>query len=246
MNRPFEPPAALAALPVRERVSSRARKLRIEIRPGGEIWLIIPQGISRARAYAFLAERADWARRHATRLQTQIAAPMPLRFDGTDRIPLRGIDTPLRVLLAPALAVRVATDDIALAVPPQQLADRTALERALGRALRETARADTAAALSIEASRLDIGYHGPRIADQRSRWGSCSAGGLISLNWRLVMAPAEVLRYVVVHELCHRRHHDHSPRFWRLVARQMPGFESPRRWLRLHGTELSWILPRPA
>lgn len=243
MTRPFEPPAALAALPVRERVSSRARHLRIEVHPGGEVWLIIPQCVSRARAHAFLAERAAWVLRHASVLKHE--PPVRLRLDGSDRVPLRGVEVPLRVVAGGLPSARAADDGIDLIVPPQRLADRELLERLLMRTLRETARIDAAALLATEGKRLGIEYQGPRIADQKSRWGSCSADGLISVNWRLVMAPAEVFRYVVVHELCHRRHHNHSVRFWRLVARHMPGFENPRRWLRLHGAELSRILPRP-
>lgn len=241
-----DPGASLAALPpVRERISHRARHLRIEVRAGGEIWLVIPYGVSRAQAYAFLAERAQWVSRHAARLRAQTApAPIPLRFDGHDRLRLRGTDTPLRIRVAahgkPAL--RAEDDGLCLWSPPTALGDIAKLRACLSRGLRELARRDAQQLLAEEAPRLNVGYRGPRIADQKSLWGSCSARGLISLNWRLVMAPPEVLRYVVVHELCHRRHHDHSPRFWRLVQRQMPEFEAARRWLRRHGGELSrWL-----
>jgi predicted metal-dependent hydrolase len=60
----------------------------------------------------------------------------------------------------------------------------------------------------------------------------------LSFNWRLLLAPEPVLDYVVWHEACHLRVMDHSPRFWALVARVMPGYERPRRWLRRHGATL--------
>ncbi len=125
--------------------------------------------------------------------------------------------------------------------PPRSTPDT--LERALRAALRERARVHATRLLDGEAARLGVTYLGPRIADQRSRWGSCAASGLISLNWRLVMAPEDVLRYVVVHELCHRVHADHSAHFWALVERQMPGWAQKRQWLRTGGTRLHAVLP---
>jgi predicted metal-dependent hydrolase len=82
-------------------------------------------------------------------------------------------------------------------------------------------------------------YHGlvvPRVSvrNQRSRWGSCSPSGHISLNWRLVLMPDEVRDYVLVHELMHLRRLDHSRHFWRLVAHACPNYQNARKWLREH------------
>lgn len=76
------------------------------------------------------------------------------------------------------------------------------------------------------------------IRDQRTRWGSCSSKGTLSFNWRLMLAPPAILDYVVVHELCHLRHMDHSPAFWQAVGEVFPDYASARKWLRKHGQEL--------
>ncbi len=108
----------------------------------------------------------------------------------------------------------------------------------LERWYREQARRALTAAANREATQLDV-VPGPiSIRDQRTRWGSCSARGALSFNWRLVLAPPEVLEYVVVHELCHRRVANHSRAFWRLMEEVRPGYEAERRWLREHGFEL--------
>ena len=73
------------------------------------------------------------------------------------------------------------------------------------------------------------------IRGQRTRWGSCSIGGHVSLNWRLVMAPPDVLSYVVVHELAHLAEHNHGPGFWSLVERFCPDFRMHKKWLKQHG-----------
>ncbi len=89
-----------------------------------------------------------------------------------------------------------------------------------------------------EAGRLGVAYRRIRIGGQRTLWGSCSPAGTLSFNWRLVLAPLEVLDYVVVHEVCHLRVLNHSRRFWALVEERRPHWREQRDWLREHGPEL--------
>jgi hypothetical protein len=103
---------------------------------------------------------------------------------------------------------------------------------------RARARAAVETTVAREARRLRVRYAQLAIRDQRTRWGSCSSRGVLSFNWRLVLAPADVLEYVVVHELCHLREHNHSRAFWRLVDDARPGYREERDWLERHGPEL--------
>lgn len=77
------------------------------------------------------------------------------------------------------------------------------------------------------------------VRDQKTRWGSCSSQGTLSFNYRLIFAPPIVLDYVVVHELCHLTHMNHSKDFWDMVGTIMPDYKTHRRWLRDHGHELT-------
>ncbi len=81
------------------------------------------------------------------------------------------------------------------------------------------------------------------LRNQRRRWASCSGRGALSFNWRLIMAPPEVLDYVVVHELAHLAHPNHSRDFWSLVRRHYPDAARERRWLKEHGWLLGKALP---
>src|SRR5438552_2575399 len=83
-----------------------------------------------------------------------------------------------------------------------------------------------------EAQRLQIRFNSVAIRDQKTRWGSCSAMGNVSFSWRLVLCPPEVLEYVVIHELLHRRESNHSKAFWRLLDQARPGWREQARWLR--------------
>lgn len=105
-------------------------------------------------------------------------------------------------------------------------------------AARTAARKLVSTLAAEEAEQLGVAYRRIRIGGQRTLWGSCSPRGTLSFNWRLVLAPAEVLDYVVVHELCHLRVFNHSRRFWALVEGRRPHWREQRDWLREHGPEL--------
>jgi hypothetical protein len=109
---------------------------------------------------------------------------------------------------------------------------------ALERWYRRQARLEIAPRLDRAAAAIGKSHTKLTIRDQRTRWGSCSAAGAMSFNWRLLLAPDAVLEYVVRHEACHLAVMDHSPRFWALMAALMPGYQAPRRWLRDHGGTL--------
>lgn len=82
-------------------------------------------------------------------------------------------------------------------------------------------------------------YTSITVRDQKTRWGSCSSRGTLSFNYRLIFAPPAVLDYVVVHELCHLTHMNHSKAFWNMVATVMPDYRVYKKWLRDHGHELT-------
>ncbi|MDE7353337.1 MAG: M48 family metallopeptidase [Acetatifactor sp.] len=82
-------------------------------------------------------------------------------------------------------------------------------------------------------------YTSVTVRDQKTRWGSCSSRGTLSFNYRLIFAPPGILDYVVVHELCHLTHMNHSKDFWDMVARVMPDYRVRKQWLRDHGQELT-------
>ncbi len=112
------------------------------------------------------------------------------------------------------------------------------LTEAERKALAEEAKAVIAQRVAHFAPLVGVAVGRITIRSQRSRWGSCSGKGNLNFNCLLMLSPPEVLDYVVVHELCHRKEMNHSPQFWAEVERVMPDYRIHKQWLKDHGTEL--------
>lgn len=104
--------------------------------------------------------------------------------------------------------------------------------------LRAQARRAFCEDVEAQKARHGFTYQSVSVKDTRSRWGSCSAKKNLNFNWRLIMAPADVLSYVVTHETAHLSHLDHSSDFWKLVATRCPGYQHYKNWLNKNGINL--------
>lgn len=115
---------------------------------------------------------------------------------------------------------------------------RIHLDAAQEKELRERAKSVLAQRTAYFARQVGVTYGRITVRDQKTRWGSCSQTGNLNFNFRLILAPPEVLDYVVVHELCHRRQMNHSAQFWQEVAQVLPDYRERKAWL----TENGWRL----
>jgi predicted metal-dependent hydrolase len=222
------PPEAAPPFEYTIRRSDRARRVRVRVDPrDGAVEVVLPRRAAAREAASAVVELSGWiARRRAevARSQARVAAR-----GGT--VPYLGVDL---VLTPEAGRTRVHRRGDLLLVPEDDVLAGAAIERWY----RRQARAEIAPRLDAAAAAVGKSYTKLTIRDQRTRWGSCSATGAMSFNWRLLLAPEVVLEYVVRHEAAHLSIMDHSPRFWALMDRLMPGYELPRRWLRDHGATL--------
>jgi predicted metal-dependent hydrolase len=124
---------------------------------------------------------------------------------------------------------------LAKAAEPKLGLDRLTLTAEQGR---REALARISLIAQSEAAALGVAYKRISLRDQRSRWGSCSTTGTLSFNWRLALAPHDVLDYVVVHEICHLVEMNHGRAFWALVERRRPAYADAKAWLDEHGWEI--------
>ena len=222
-------PALLVAEFVRHR---RARHYILRVTERGTLRVTIPLGGSLAEAERFVRERGAWIRRERFRQLTRPARLCPWA-DGAVVL-LRGEAAVLRVVDA-AGRRRVELGDMVVPLPGTATTD---LRPTVERALRVLAAERLPARLLELAQRHGLSVTRVTIRSQRTRWGSCSPAGHISLNWRLVQAPPEVSDYVLLHELAHLVVPSHSRRFWRTLERMCPSYRDARAWLHARRDDL--------
>ncbi len=224
-----------ASLSYAIRASARRRTLSLELRADGSLTVATPQGLSLATIRAFVESRRAWVEAKRALLKPA-TAPRIFPEHGA-RLPYLGTELALNVSIAPArrAACRCESGSLLVKVPRD-----TAIRPAIEAWYRRAAATHASARLAHFAPLVGRAARKLSIRAQRTRWGSCSARGAISLNWRLMQAPPEILDYVVVHELCHLLVPNHSPRFWAEVARVLPDWRERRAQLRQFGRSLPW------
>lgn len=205
--------------------SSARRTLALRVTDRGEIAVNAPLRLPRHEVDRFLQRHAGWLKDRLESARTRVFAWR----DGAE-LPWLGGSLTL-VLLAPGgrPAARREADRLLCA------AEETAVEAVVSLWYRRQARPLLAERLAHHAARMGRPTPPLRLSDARTRWGSLSPKGVVSLNWRLAKASPEEIDYVICHELAHFRRRDHSPAFWREVETLFPEWETVRRRLRQNG-----------
>ena len=212
---------------VQWRPTARARQVSLRICPRqGAVVVVLPPRAGRRAGMALLQANGSWV---LDRLAA-LAPPTPLVDGG--RITIGGRDILIRHEEEARGGAFLDGRDLIVTGDPAFLPRRVA------DFLRAEAKRRITALVGPHATRLGATPRGILIKDTHTRWGSCAPDGTLAFSWRLVMAPAWVLDYVVAHEVAHLREMNHSARFWALVARLTPHREAAVAWLRAHGPRL--------
>ncbi len=220
------------------RRSARARRIRLVAEPEHGIVVVAPVGAPRRAIEAAARAHAAWAEAQTARIASRRRSR--IGYDRPGLAWIDGVPVALHGAAGPRARARLAADGVHVVAP-----DAAAATAAVERLYRRIAAERVAELLPLEARRLGLAPSAVRVRDTRSRWGSCSSRGAISLSWRLVLAPPDVLRYVAVHELCHLDALHHRPAFWRAVDAALPGWRTQAAWLKEHGWELLAHRPLP-
>ena len=230
MSKP-KPPATDAlqvgtrAVPLLMVHHPRARRYLLRLRQDGTARVTIPRHGSISAARDFAVRNIGWLEQQFQRLAAQPKSPAGWQI-GTE-ILFRG--SPVRIELEADGSIRFGTEQV-------KVTDVSAdLQPAIQNHLRQLAAKELpprvmelAGAHGIQVSRVSV-------RNQKSRWGSCSRRGTISLNWRLIQSPGFVRDYIILHELAHRRQMNHSDKFWQEVARLCPDYLEADRWVKQTG-----------
>ncbi len=205
--------------------AARLVSLRIDPRSGGVV-ITLPWRAAKSSGLALLRDQAGWV---ADRLQ---ALPSAVEIADGSSVMLDGVPHEIRHVPGQRGGAWLRDGAIEVAGEPEFLSRRV-LDLLRAEAKRRFAAHawEKAALIAKKPARVVV-------KDTRSRWGSCTADGIVMVNWRLVMAPPHVQDYVVAHEVAHLRHLDHSPRFWAVVGQLTPHTARARDWLKEHGAGL--------
>lgn len=215
----FDPRAAGADFAVRR--SARARRMTLRVYPGGRVEITVPTGVRPATVEDFVARHREWIDARVAELKTH---PQPQHQPLPGNVFLQALDADwqVRYVARRRPGVRaVGARELEVYGDPAQAAGA---RRMLRLWLTIEARAGLEPWLTRLAADGGFDYERLQLRRQRTRWGSCSRAGTISLNVCLLFQPPAVVRYLMLHELCHTRQMNHSARFWRLVASHEPDY----------------------
>jgi predicted metal-dependent hydrolase len=203
------------------RQSARARRLSVRVFRNGGVEIVVPPRTSPHRVSAFVGEHREWIERQRKRAVPQIDWPLP-----PTSLALSAIDEEWRCSSAVGVGRTRVRESAANHLQLKGAdSDRDSTRHVLLRWLVRHAAVRFEAPLRALAQMMGVKAGKLQIRCQRTRWGSCSRRGTISLNVCLLFQRPEVLRYLMIHELSHLRHMNHSPRFWAEVARHEPNWK---------------------
>lgn len=219
---------------VDEVIFSKRKHITLTVQPGGRTVLRAPLRAKEGTLRAFVESQGDWITRARRRMASLPEPPKLYRFVEGEEILYMGARYPLQ-LVEKQKAGLAFKQGQGFCLAKDRQADAA---RLLENFLRKETRRLCQAYISHYAALKGLQPGALRINSAKSRWGSCSTRNSLNFSLRLAMVPLACLEYVVVHELCHTRHHNHGVAFWGLVEDVLPAYKAPRAWLKKHGGSL--------
>ncbi len=213
---------AVAAQPEYELVRTRRTSLALHVDSKARLIVRAPLKMSQRQIDRFIVQKKDWIAEKQQHVRAQSEKYKPVVVDSGGSILFLGSNHTL------------VRDDIAVITKagPHILLPKNAGKEALIGWLRHQAREVISQKAESYAEKMGVSYTALRISSARSRWGSCSAKNSLSFTWRLVMCPTEIIDYLVVHELSHVTHKNHSRDFWAEVSTFLPDYKERQKWLK--------------
>jgi hypothetical protein len=210
----------------------RKKTLSIQVDGTGAVSVRVPMRTSRADIDRFLAEKKQWLQKTIDR-QRENSQARPIReFAAGERFPFLGETYVLKVVEGANAGDALIFTGREFILKPEALKGARVLFHLW---YQRQARNHFEARVRFFGGRLELFPRAVFLSNARSRWGSCSTDGRLAFAWRLILAPQDVVDYVVIHELCHMRVRNHSRDYWRLVENVYPNHRQCKMWLRDHG-----------
>ncbi|HEY7884544.1 MAG TPA: SprT family zinc-dependent metalloprotease [Cellvibrionaceae bacterium] len=217
---------------------SKRRTISIEVRESAVI-VRAPKGVGQSLLTRFVNSRRHWVLQKLAAQQQKLAARPCYRFVAGEQLPYLSQQLMLEVVAAPKNTVVLNGDRLTAGVSGRSQQPVAIQVAALvsdwykARALEVLSAKTHALCAQLGLNCTDI-----KVRATRSKWGHCTSEGRIQYNWQIVLAPEQVVDYLVAHEVCHLRHPHHGPAFWQMVEQVCPDYQHWRQWLREQGFRL--------
>lgn len=217
------------------RESHKAKHVSLKISTSGSLEVIVPPGFDRDRIPAILQKKQRWIDRVTQRIENQqacLGVETAKQLPQEISLPAIAEDWRVEYTSSGQFAVRATEHPNRRLVLQGEVENRMACQSVLQGWISYKARAHLAPWLETVSRELELPFESVAVRQQKTLWGSCSARKRISLNCKLLFLPHELVRYVLIHELCHTVHLNHSADFWAFVERHEPNYQSLDRSLR--------------
>lgn len=215
--------------------SPRRRTLEINVR-NGRVQLMLPSFVSDSDGMDFLRRKRDWIRRALRRQRVRAAEIVEKTYQAGELFSFLGRQYVLQLGESPRKQVNLEDNSLRVLLPTL---DSDSVRQAIWQWYREQARSILSAKTEARVKQLGQRHAGIRLRQTKTKWGHCTAGGVIQYNWVIVTAPEPVIDYLVAHEVSHLLHLNHSPAFWQVVESLQPDYRVQRAWLRKYGHTLT-------
>jgi len=224
----------MSKIEINELVRSRRKTIALIVHTDGRLVVRAPLRASQKLIDEFVASKSDWIEKTRQSQQARRETIPQHHFAEGELFWYLGQQYPLKIVKSQHMALQFQPGfSLALKAVPHGKAWFEGWYRA-------QARIYISQRVGFFAQRYNLRYQKIRISSARTRWGSCSACGTLSFTWRLIMAPPEIIDYVILHELAHTVQHNHSPQFWALVESMLPDYAVKRKWLKQNSQLFHW------
>lgn len=223
------------------KISTKAKRIRITIKNGNVI-VTVPKGVSTTQARQFIETKQEWVKRHIQG-PTSNKHVAKREYACGDKFPYMGILLELKTQNTQLKRIKVQREEnvMMVSIPDFIVGEKRKelIKNSIMTWYKNEAKRVFKYKLDYYSQVMDLEYNRLRVKNQRTRWGSCSSKKNINLNWKILLAPNDVIDYIIIHELTHMKYMNHSQEFWQSVARYIPEYTSQKRWLKENGKNLS-------
>ncbi len=216
--------------------SSKRKTSAIKIQKG-KVFVMVPERLSRTVIESLVTNKTHWIKEKLA-IQKEIIAIKPKEFISGEAFSCLDKSHPLKIESGLYPAIKLFQDQLVVSVRDKAADNAQVIKQLLVKWFKQRAESALRHKTEYYSKIIGVNPSSVTIKSFKARWGSCSVTAGIQYNWKIIIAPDRIVDYVVIHELCHILHHNHSPAFWKTVERYCHDYRDCSAWLKINGARL--------